>query len=109
MQTTLNWTKAADKEPQTADLPILVYYGLKGGHDAFFYHTPAILPDYAMWAKLELPEPEPAPKHEDDPLESPGNYLGRAIREAVIAMSNSTSPEEARRTFNHVYLKQLGV
>ena len=104
MQTTLNWTKAADKEPQLADLPILVYYGPKGGHDAFFYHVPTMLPEYALWAKLELPAS--APEVNDDAML---DYRVKAMREAVIAISNAGSAEEARRTFNHVYLKQLGV
>lgn len=104
MQTTLNWTKAADKEPQTADLPILVYYGPKGGHDAFFYHVPTVLPDYALWAKLELPAS--APEVNDDAML---DTVVKAYREAVIAMSNATSPEEARRVFNSTYLREIGV
>jgi hypothetical protein len=104
MQTTLNWTKASDKEPQMADLPILVYYGPKWGHDAFFYHVPIVLPDYALWAKLELPPATPE-VNDDAMLDT----VVKAMREAVIAMTNAGSAEEARRVFNSTYIRQIGV
>lgn len=104
MKTTLQWLDAGVLKPETSDLPILTYR--KGGDqaDAYFALVPYFLDENWLWARLRFPEPKPATEPGDEAL----SYPTRAIREAMIAATNASSVEEARRLFNEAYLREIG-
>ncbi len=94
--------------PTAEDYPLFYHYDSAGL--VYCPHpTTTGSEDKYPWARLRIAPPEEKDEAEvpsPDPLNDTPVIL--AIREAMIAASNATSAEQARRWFNDRYLEVMG-
>jgi hypothetical protein len=104
----LDW-QPASTTPTTDDLPVAVFY--PSMRTVCVYSDTVKGLDGLQWAQVRFAAPDEQPEAKearpaDDPLNDTPVIL--AIREAMIAASNATSAEQARRWFNDRYLEVMG-